>query len=309
MPLHLRLATSADVPEMVDVYFSAFASSPLTQIVFPASSPASRKLWTDMLAEELNDPRAHTAVVVDSPAPSSSTENDDGASPNGRIIALAKWVSPSPDPNITSVSTAPPRSIWPSDGDPAFADEFFTGITAKHAEIMGDRPHWYLELIATRAEDQGRGAGGMLMRWGLGLVGAEAAFLEAMEGAKALYGRFGFVTVQRMDFVAPDGRVLGQDFMKMQDLFLITKLGAASASMEAENPLTRPKPIKPKPKPTGSGPNKPKIALRDQDSQARPTGLAPKPAQPQPKPRPRPIKFGGLNRRQLVMVATMIEVQ
>ncbi|KAI6372701.1 hypothetical protein MCOR25_003667 [Pyricularia grisea] len=215
MPLHLRPATSADVPEMVAVYFSAFASSPLTQIVFPESSAAARKLWIDMLDEEINDPRAHFAVVVDSQTcSSSSSPKDDGsASPNGRIIAFAKWVSPSPDPNTTSVPAAPPRSIWPADGDPAFADEFFTGITAKHAEIMGDRPHWYLELIATRAEDQGRGAGGMLMRWGVGLVGAEAAFLKAMPGAKALYGRFGFVTVQRMDFVAPDGRVVGQDFM------------------------------------------------------------------------------------------------
>ncbi|TLS27103.1 hypothetical protein PpBr36_05090 [Pyricularia pennisetigena] len=266
MPLHLRPATSADVTEMVDVYFSAFASSPLTQIVFPELSPASRKLWTDMLAEELHDARAHTAVVVDSPA-DSSPENDAGASPDGRIIAFAKWVAPSPVPDATSVPAPPPRSIWPADGDPAFADEFFTGITAKHAEIMGGRPHWYLELIATRAEDQGRGAGGMLMRWGVGLVGAQAAFLEAMEGAKALYGRFGFVTVQRMDFVAPDGRVVGQDFM---NLFLIIKLGVAPVNMETGSPSTRPKvvkpkPIKPKPKPTGSGPNKPKIALRDQD--------------------------------------------
>ncbi|KAL5868401.1 hypothetical protein ACKVWC_009168 [Pyricularia oryzae] len=206
MPLQLRPATAADVAEMVDVYFSAFASSPLTQTVFPESSHASRKLWTDMLAEELNDPRAHTAVVMDSSSPSSDGD-DDGKGPAARIIAFAKWVSPSPDPNATSVPAAPPRSTWPADGDPGFADEFFTGITAKHAEIMGGRPHWYLELMATRAEDQGRGAGGMLMRWGVGLVGAEAAFLEAMEGAKALYGRFGFATVQRMDFVAPDGRV------------------------------------------------------------------------------------------------------
>lgn len=59
---------------------------------------------------------------------------------------------------------------------------------------MGDRKHWYLELVATRQEYQGRGAAGQLLRWGVERADEEATecYLEASPEGKPIYGRFGF---------------------------------------------------------------------------------------------------------------------
>lgn len=65
---------------------------------------------------------------------------------------------------------------------------------------MRGRRHWYLEILATRREDQGRGAGGMLLRWGLERADEEGTetYLEASPDGKPIYQRFGFEEVDRL---------------------------------------------------------------------------------------------------------------
>lgn len=59
---------------------------------------------------------------------------------------------------------------------------------------MGERGHWYLEIIATRPERQGKGAAGKLMRWGLERADEEKveSYLEASPVGKEVYEYFGF---------------------------------------------------------------------------------------------------------------------
>lgn len=65
---------------------------------------------------------------------------------------------------------------------------------------MKGRKHWYLEFIATRQEWQGKGAGGMLLRWGLEKSDEEGTetYLEASPEGLPVYKRFGFEGVERM---------------------------------------------------------------------------------------------------------------
>lgn len=64
---------------------------------------------------------------------------------------------------------------------------------------MRGRKHWYLEFIATRREWQGKGAGGMLIRWGLERSDREGTetYLEASPQGVPVYKRFGFEEVER----------------------------------------------------------------------------------------------------------------
>ena len=59
---------------------------------------------------------------------------------------------------------------------------------------MGDWPHWYLEIIVTKQEHQGRGARGMMMSWGVDTADEEGVkcYLDGILEGKSLYGKFGF---------------------------------------------------------------------------------------------------------------------
>jgi len=79
---------------------------------------------------------------------------------------------------------------------------------------MRGRKHWYLEFVATRPEEQGRGAAGMLMRWGLQKADEEGteAYLEASPDAKPVYEHYGFREVERL-VVSLEGKeeVVGEE--------------------------------------------------------------------------------------------------
>lgn len=62
------------------------------------------------------------------------------------------------------------------------------------------RKHYYLEIIATRPEWQGKGAAGMLIRWGLERADQQGVecYLEASPVGKKVYEHFGFEEAGRL---------------------------------------------------------------------------------------------------------------
>ncbi|KAF6817238.1 GNAT family [Colletotrichum musicola] len=204
MPLKLRPATAADAPSLAPIYFSAFGDNPILQNCFPPSSDQCRKFTADAFTKEFDDPRARILVVSDP---------DNAADPE-EIIAWAKWVRPAAE-GEENVEPPPPVESWPSEGNPRFADEFFGGIGRRHAALMGDVRHWYLELIVCHKDHQGKGAASPLLRWGCDRADEDGlvAFLEAVTRAKVVYQKYGFETVETMDFKAPSGEALTQHFM------------------------------------------------------------------------------------------------
>lgn len=189
MRLTLRPGVPDDAPVLTDVYLSAFTHDLISQLVFPRT-PATHKWWTDMLREELSDPYAHFMCIV-----------DEEATPAPQIIAFAKWNAPQP------LSTQPQElPKWPEGADHEMGNLFFGELMNKRPENMGDRPHWYLELLATRLEYQGKGAGGKLIRWGLEKADAEdlETYLEGSPDGVPIYERFGFREVGRLSVL--DGK-------------------------------------------------------------------------------------------------------
>ncbi|KAK1991603.1 acetyltransferase [Colletotrichum falcatum] len=208
MPLSLRFATPADGPALAAIYLSAFQDSPVATNCFPPSSPACREFLAASFADEIGNPRFRWLVVV--AADAAGSEGAAAAPP----VACAKWVLPARD-GEDNVEPTPPKDIWPEEGDPEFADYFFGTLARKHAEIMGDVRHYYLELIMCRREHQGKGAATPLMRWGCARADEDGrpAFLESMAAAKPVYEKYGFRTVDREDLEAPGGAVVPQFFM------------------------------------------------------------------------------------------------
>ncbi|KAH8748628.1 acyl-CoA N-acyltransferase [Diaporthe sp. PMI_573] len=161
--LRLRPGSPADVEDMCETVLDAFSGNML-----------------DALAEEIHDPNAQFVVVEDTVASPSA------------LVAFAKWNAPVVGPGTPQIPPLP--DCWPADGDPALAGVFFTKLADMHEQIMEGRPHWYLEMIVTRGEYQGLGAGRMLMEWGVKRADEEGArcYLDATPEGKHLYERFGF---------------------------------------------------------------------------------------------------------------------
>ncbi|KAH8821838.1 acyl-CoA N-acyltransferase [Xylogone sp. PMI_703] len=186
MRLTLRRGVPDDASTLTDIYLSAFTNDLISQRVFPRT-PIVHKWWSDMLREELDDPHSHFICIT-----------DEDAQPAPLIIAFAKWVEPQD-------ASSQPQELpqWPDGGDKDLANLFFGALMTTRPETMGERRHWYLELLATRLEYQGKGAGGKLIRWGLEKADEEdvETYLEGSPDGVPIYRRFGFEEVGRLSVV------------------------------------------------------------------------------------------------------------
>lgn len=138
-----------------------------------------------MIVDEIADPYSH-CLVITTPAADSSSQD--------QIIAWSKWNSPSPKPLDTDL----PK--WPDGADVEIADHFFGNLFTRRKRIMGERKHWYLELLATKPNWQGKGAAGKLVRWGLEKADADGleTYIEASPDGKPIYEHFGFKEIERL---------------------------------------------------------------------------------------------------------------
>ncbi|KAG4034451.1 hypothetical protein MFRU_003g04140 [Monilinia fructicola] len=177
MTLALRSATASDATDLTNIYFSAFDRDEISLLCFPRTTSTAWNWWYSSILSEIRDPSSHFLCIYDA------------SSPDQEIISYAKW-------NDTSapVSTVGDLPEWPEGCDVGVANHFFGTLIERRWEIMGERKHWYLELVATIPEWQGKGAAGKLMRWGLERADAEAVetYLEASPVGKGIYEYFGF---------------------------------------------------------------------------------------------------------------------
>jgi hypothetical protein len=159
--------------------------SPSSLLCFPRNNSAVYNWWYDIIAAEMTDPYSHSLVIT-SPAKDVSSKD--------QVVAWSKWNAPSPKPLDTDLPT------WPEGGDAELANHFFGNLFSRRIRVMGERKHWYLELVATRPEWQGKGAAGRLMRWGLEKADEDGveSYLEASPDGKPIYEHFGFREAERL---------------------------------------------------------------------------------------------------------------
>ncbi|CAG9945021.1 unnamed protein product [Clonostachys rosea f. rosea IK726] len=187
MAFKLRPAALSDVEQLTDVFFSGFKNDAVMALCFP-EKPAVRRFWIEGLKEALNDPDVHLVAVV-------ATEL-----PGEPVIAYANWVSP----NNKASSTRP---LYPDEGDDKeLAAFYFPYLQAQRTKNTAGRNCWYLAALVCHEDYQGKGAGGLLLRYGLNRadeMGADV-YLEASPPGVPIYKRFGFKEIDRV--VVLDGQ-------------------------------------------------------------------------------------------------------
>lgn len=201
MGLTLRPAITSDARHIVDIYLSAFKEDAISILCFPRNK-AVDDFWFNMIVEELSDPHSHFLCVTSSDGSGEET-----------VIAFAQWNAPS-KPMTAELP------MWPKSSDSELANSFFGNLFSTHKRLMEGKKHWYLELIATRPEFQGKGAAGMLMRWGLERADEDGveSYLEASPEGKPVYEHFGFAEHEEL-VVDLEGK--GLEEKKYVEVFMI----------------------------------------------------------------------------------------
>ncbi|KAJ5101412.1 hypothetical protein NUU61_003634 [Penicillium alfredii] len=178
--LKLELVTSEDIPALIDLWFRVF-TDPSMQHLFP-DTPGVCEWWTDANRHDLvHKPFQRYLKIID---PDSI---DDQGRP--RMVAYAKWDLGSLD---VRGSRFPP---WHEDMPGRDCEQFFGRLDSERRVIMGERKHFYLDMLGTDPAYRRCGAASMLLRWGCDLADQEetAAYVDASRDGAPLYGKFGFV--------------------------------------------------------------------------------------------------------------------
>jgi GNAT superfamily N-acetyltransferase len=120
----------------------------------------------------------------------------------GEIIAVARWRYVKPkeegakERTWDEVEASFLDIMQPYDEtDPAVLTALFDLFNGSKRELLGTRPYYVLDTLATLAQHERKGAGSMLLRWGCEKAdeaGVEA-YLDASAIGAPLYARHGFV--------------------------------------------------------------------------------------------------------------------
>ncbi|KAF3019884.1 hypothetical protein E8E15_001008 [Penicillium rubens] len=184
MSLEIHPASPADARELTEVFYGSFHSD-LDTTMFPKKPDVTEwweKYFTTSIARSIAGETHDVFLKV--------TEGSE----DGRIVAFAKWKLP--------VAPADRRRneeqiVWPPSSDKDLCDRFFNGMGARHEKWMGERPHYYLDMLGVHDSYQGKGLGSKLLKWGLTRADAEGleVYLSASPAGKPLYEKNGFRVV------------------------------------------------------------------------------------------------------------------
>ncbi|ETN37745.1 uncharacterized protein HMPREF1541_07368 [Cyphellophora europaea CBS 101466] len=188
MPVKVEYASDEDAPRSFEIEHLAYTESedPVEPLLFPGPMPpdASEKRAAIILKHKREDASIVWLKAVD-------TET-------GQMIGFAQWHIYEPGKPIPE---PPPREFGPG-SNPEVCEAFFGSIDAKRQQVMGDKPHIFLKFLHTDPKHQRRGAGSMLIKWGI--QRSEElnlpAYLEATSAGHGLYAKHGFQDIGRLDF-------------------------------------------------------------------------------------------------------------
>ncbi|KAI1425384.1 acyl-CoA N-acyltransferase [Xylaria sp. FL1777] len=203
MPLELQPAIEADAERVAQIEREAFGTNEFNQILFPGPFPEPAPGKTTR-AEELakifrEDPSTRWLKVVDTDL--APTEE------NRQMIGFAQW-------NVNDgTQVPPPRRVFGEGCNVEACEAVFVGLQDARMSYL-EKKHLHLRLLFVDPKHQRRGAGAMLVNWGveeakkLGLP----AYLEASTEGHSLYLRSGFrdIKIQSIDMTKwgkPDNHI------------------------------------------------------------------------------------------------------
>lgn len=141
MELRLLPAVKADVPELVNIYFTTF-QSPIVLALLP-DVPSIRKWYGKGISEDFDEPWSHVYKVV--------TSGDDE-----KIIAFGRWTAPHEE-----VASEQLRQ-YPEEGNREMFEQVMKIAGEKGKQVVGDEKSWcqsifpYLQLPSRETREQSR---------------------------------------------------------------------------------------------------------------------------------------------------------
>jgi hypothetical protein len=194
----LPLTATSDIPIITRIHLAAFLTNKFYGTVWYKG--ATRSVVESQESRHLHfltsDPTVRYVKVVGYPPPRPSP-GEPAPSTEGAIIAFAKWHVYTTAAAVDTRQDAGSRS-WPPDCNVPCVEDFWSKLQAVRRE-WGPKlgPHIMLDILATDPRHMRRGAGKMLMKFGINMADEMRlpCFLEGSPEGLSLYRGSGFVVV------------------------------------------------------------------------------------------------------------------
>ncbi|KAK8057688.1 acyl-CoA N-acyltransferase [Apiospora saccharicola] len=181
--LYMRAATPEDAPRIAEIHMAAFGPNAMLHAQFP--TPAIRKrLQTCVEHKALADiDDSKTTVLV-------ATASDDPEMNADVVVAFAKWSHPV----LPGEDHIEPPWIWPEGTDLDTLEAWIAKAAEVESRSLGDAPCYHLSFIGTDPTFGHRGAGQLLVQWGIQQSNASGSplYLESTVEAAPFYEKMGF---------------------------------------------------------------------------------------------------------------------
>jgi ribosomal protein S18 acetylase RimI-like enzyme len=165
-----RVATPADIESMTTMVPRSYDPDAFLPQVIP-DTPLIREWWAKTYGAALEDPAARILIAVE------------GTKTVG--IFTMHYLGPDP-PAAQSGGVTVAIPLTP-DHSPMLK-EAFDGLKEERKELMGDEPHYLIELVGVDAEYQSLGIGRKLTKWACGIADqSDAAIYLQTTAARDYY--------------------------------------------------------------------------------------------------------------------------
>ncbi|GAM82345.1 hypothetical protein ANO11243_003240 [Dothideomycetidae sp. 11243] len=210
----LRRMLPRDVIPYERIMDAAFADSMNTMFYPTGKTPADDAYNHEMLIKHMTRDAhymTYLAVIDTSTAPPDSdlqkmTPDDRAAAKaEGRMAGHSAWKIHPRDRDqaeLDAIAADAERDGYPPSSHRTLLDDFYAALGDAKKRYLGRKAHVLLHLLATDPDYHRRGIGGMQIKWGLEETDrlGVMSYLEASEEGKALYERYGFRQVEKLDF-------------------------------------------------------------------------------------------------------------
>lgn len=181
----VRPATLADVPDMLEVFLSAFADSTMNNRCFPPSDPATNAGTIESISNGISE-----CVIA---------QSSSSATAPPRILGWARWSRRQAPHDLSPKNTA---DTVPPSGDAELAARFFGANREQTVRNAAGRSYWFLSILVVHKDAQRKGVGAQLMRYGTERADQDGwiSLLNGSWQARKLYESFGYEVQDVSDF-------------------------------------------------------------------------------------------------------------
>ncbi|OCK80868.1 acyl-CoA N-acyltransferase [Lepidopterella palustris CBS 459.81] len=189
MPLEVSYVEENELEDFVQIQLAAFDSGMASKLSPKPVTPERVAKSVNDLRNTRDEPEVHLLKVLDTDT--------------GKIISCAKWRFNLKERSKEEVEESLPKVPEPlPDSNVAAEKDFVEYLANSRREWMGGKPFYFMHVLATHPDHHRRGAGAMLLKWGLDQADKAGlpSYLEASDMGRPLYERLGYRPVKETFF-------------------------------------------------------------------------------------------------------------